>query len=171
MTRIPFACLQQVWHFAAIKTATALVLVLLLPACALFDVVPDGLSEARNQVVLVAMSNVGMPYSWGNDGPFWFDDDGLTHYVFEHAGSHLPRYLEDQVVVGRKIKFSKIRPGDLLIYNLQVYPNSEPAPHVGIYIGDGEMIHASYDEGKVSTATITHEFWRKRFKTALQILP
>lgn len=171
MTRNLFASVRRARHHAAMKTASALLLVLLLPACALFDVVPDGLSEARTQVVLTAMSNVGMPYSWGNAGPFWFDDDGLAHYVFETAGSHLPRYFEDQMVVGRKIDFNEARPGDLLVYSLKVYPSDEPAPHVGIYIGDGEMIHASYVEAQVSTANVKQEFWRKRFVTALQILP
>lgn len=153
------------------RTASAFVLIILLCGCALLDPIPDELSRARTQVVSVAITKVGTPYHYGRAGPWAFDASGLAHYVYTEAGLRMPRYYEDQRVVGRKISFEAARPGDLLVYRLKLPYGSEPSPHVGIYIGDGEMIHASVVQGRVVVTNVTTEFWRKRFVTALTYLP
>lgn len=153
------------------KAASAFVLIFLLTGCALLDPIPDGLSENRTAVVSAAIAKVGAPYHYGYDGPFVFDASGFAQFVYAQAGLKLPRYFENQRVVGQKIGFDAAKAGDLLVYSIQSFYASEPSPHVGIYIGGGEMIHASVVEGKVVVDNITTEFWRERFMTALAYLP
>lgn len=153
------------------RAASTFVLILLLGGCALLDPIPDGLSQARTKVIKVAITKVGAPYHYGRAGPWTFDASGLAHYVYTEAGFQLPRYYEDQRVVGRKISFEAAKPGDLLVYRLKLPYGSEPTPHVGIYIGGGEMIHASVAQGRVAVTSVTTEFWRERFVTALTYLP
>lgn len=115
-------------------------------------------------VVKAALSQVGVPYSWGggnSDGPsrgtccspggqnggavVGFDCSGLTSFAFARAGVRLPRTAAAQAGVGRRIPaaagFSALRPGDLVFYGDLPTKNST-IHHVGIYLGNGKMINA-----------------------------
>ncbi|GAB90429.1 hypothetical protein GORHZ_102_00560 [Gordonia rhizosphera NBRC 16068] len=86
--------------------------------------------------VQAAISRIGDPYVWGATGPNSFDCSGLMVWAYRQAGKTLPRSSEAQNGAGQPVDRKDLRPGDLIIY----YPD---AHHVGMYVGDGYVIHAS----------------------------
>ncbi|MFI6355421.1 NlpC/P60 family protein [Streptomyces sp. NPDC050743] len=87
--------------------------------------------------VAAARSALGRPYVWGASGPSGFDCSGLMQWSYAHAGIRLPRTSQEQRFAGRHVPLSQARPGDLVIY-------SSDASHVGMYVGNGQVIHAPY---------------------------
>lgn len=86
-------------------------------------------------VVETAMQYLGYPYVYGTAGPSTFDCSGFTQYIFGLHGITLPRGPAGQGQVGYSVPLSEAQPGDLFI--------AKDRSHVGIYIGDGQIIHAS----------------------------
>lgn len=97
-------------------------------------VAPDARAAAA---VAAAESALGRPYVWGANGPSGFDCSGLMQWSYAHAGMQLPRTSQEQRSAGRQIPLSEARPGDLVIYR-------SDASHVGMYVGNGQVIHAPY---------------------------
>lgn len=97
--------------------------------------VPPGTSAAL-VAVQAALSRVGDPYVWGATGPNQFDCSGLMVWSYRQAGRGLPRSSQAQLSAGVPVSRDQLQPGDLIIY----YPD---AHHVGMYVGDGYVIHAS----------------------------
>jgi cell wall-associated NlpC family hydrolase len=95
-------------------------------------------SDARAAAaVAAARSALGRPYVWGANGPGGFDCSGLTQWSYAHAGVGLPRTSQEQRNAGRRVPLSQARPGDLVTYR-------SDASHVGMYVGDGQVIHAPH---------------------------
>ncbi|MEU0340598.1 NlpC/P60 family protein [Streptomyces bobili] len=82
-----------------------------------------------------ARAQIGKPYVWGATGPDSYDCSGLTQAAWKAAGVSLPRVTYDQVNAGTTVSLSSAQPGDLVFFYADV-------THVGIYIGNGMMIHA-----------------------------
>ena len=97
--------------------------------------VPRGTAPAL-VAVQAALTRIGDPYVWGATGPDSFDCSGLMVWAFKQAGKLLPRSSEAQLAGGTPVSRQDLQPGDLIIY----YPD---ATHVGMYVGDGYVIHAS----------------------------
>ena len=98
-------------------------------------------SPMGQQVVEYAKQSLGKPYVWGGNGPNSFDCSGFTKYVYAHFGYTLNRTASAQLSNGVSVSRSELQPGDLVFfYNGRV---STPVSHVGIYVGDGQFIHAS----------------------------
>ncbi|MGW4024245.1 NlpC/P60 family protein [Streptomyces sp. NPDC005009] len=87
--------------------------------------------------VAAARSALGRPYVWGAEGPSAFDCSGLTQWSYAQAGVALPRTSQAQRYAGRRIPLSEARPGDLVVYR-------SDASHVGMYMGNGQVIHAPH---------------------------
>ncbi|MEV6587826.1 C40 family peptidase [Streptomyces acidicola] len=87
------------------------------------------------KVVAFARAQIGKPYVWGATGPDSYDCSGLTGDAWKAAGVDLPRTTYDQVNVGKTVSVADAKPGDLVFFYADV-------THVGIYIGNGMMIHA-----------------------------
>ncbi|PZT69682.1 hypothetical protein DN402_25345 [Streptomyces sp. SW4] len=87
--------------------------------------------------VAAARSAVGKPYIWGANGPSGFDCSGLTQWSYAQAGVALPRTSQAQAGAGRRVSLSEARPGDLVAYR-------DDASHIGMYVGNGQVIHAPY---------------------------
>ncbi|MFC9675390.1 NlpC/P60 family protein [Streptomyces sp. NPDC056949] len=87
--------------------------------------------------VAAAMSAVGKPYVWGANGPSGFDCSGLMQWSYAQAGVGLPRTSQAQRYAGRQVPLSQARPGDLVAYR-------SDASHIGMYVGNGQVIHAPY---------------------------
>ena len=83
-----------------------------------------------------ALGQVGDPYSWGASGPGAFDCSGLTMYAYAAAGASLPHSSRMQSTMGSPVSVSDLQPGDLLFYY-------SPVSHVSMYVGNGQMVHAS----------------------------
>lgn len=86
--------------------------------------------------VQAALTRIGDPYVWGATGPDSFDCSGLMVWAYQQVGKTLPRSSQAQLAGGTAVDRSQLQPGDLIIY----YPD---ASHVGMYVGNGYVIHAS----------------------------
>ncbi|MFI6566317.1 NlpC/P60 family protein [Streptomyces sp. NPDC050534] len=82
-----------------------------------------------------ARAQIGKPYVWGATGPDSYDCSGLTQAAWKAAGVSLPRTTYDQVNAGTTVSLTDAQPGDLIFFY-------DDISHVGIYIGNGMMIHA-----------------------------
>lgn len=99
-------------------------------------------SDLGQQLVDYAKNFMGIKYVWGGNGPNSFDCSGFTKYVYAHFGYTLNRTATDQLSNGSKVaSMSELQRGDLVFFNNG--NTSKPVSHVGIYIGDGQFIHAS----------------------------
>jgi peptidoglycan DL-endopeptidase CwlO len=98
---------------------------------------PDtGGSSAGAIAVQAALTRIGDPYSWGAAGPGAFDCSGLVMWAFQHAGISLPHSSYALAAGGQAVSRDQMQPGDVITYY-------SDASHVGIYIGDGMIVHAS----------------------------
>ena len=86
--------------------------------------------------VQAALTRIGSPYSWGAAGPGSFDCSGLVMWAFQQAGVSLPHSSQALAQGGQPVSMDQMQPGDLVTFY-------SDASHVGIYIGDGMMVHAS----------------------------
>ncbi|WP_131810221.1 NlpC/P60 family protein, partial [Mycolicibacterium mucogenicum] len=86
--------------------------------------------------VQAALTRIGDPYVWGAAGPGQFDCSGLVMWAFQQAGISLPHSSYAQAAGGQAVSRDQMQPGDVVSYY-------SDASHVGIYIGDGMMVHAS----------------------------
>ena len=94
--------------------------------------------NARAEVaVQAALSKVGSPYQWGAAGPSTFDCSGLTMWAWAQAGVALPHNSAAQYAATPRVDSSDWQPGDLLFHG-------SPIHHVGMYIGNGQMVEAPY---------------------------
>ncbi|HSX97871.1 MAG TPA: NlpC/P60 family protein, partial [Streptomyces sp.] len=87
------------------------------------------------KAIAFARAQIGKPYVWGATGPGSYDCSGLTQAAWKAAGVDLPRTTHDQVTAGTTVSLADAKPGDLVFF----YDN---IGHVGLYIGNGMMIHA-----------------------------
>lgn len=96
----------------------------------------DGKASAKGKkAIAYATAQIGKPYVWGAEGPKSFDCSGLTSQAWVAGGQGIPRTSQEQWKQLERIKVQDMRPGDLIIYH-------EDASHVGMYIGDGAIVHA-----------------------------
>ncbi|MFD3979512.1 NlpC/P60 family protein [Streptomyces griseus] len=95
----------------------------------------SGYAAKAEKVLAFARAQIGKPYVWGASGPSSYDCSGLTQAAWREAGVDLPRTTWDQVKIGTRVATSDLRPGDLVFFY-------DDISHVGIYKGDGMMIHA-----------------------------
>ncbi|WP_405853174.1 NlpC/P60 family protein [Streptomyces sp. NBC_00090] len=99
-------------------------------------------SSRASAAVIAARSAIGKPYVWGATGPSGFDCSGLMVWSYRQAGVSLPRTSSAQRYAGRQVPLSQAQPGDLVTYR-------GDASHVGIYAGNGQVIHAPYPGARV----------------------
>ncbi|MFJ3954343.1 NlpC/P60 family protein [Streptomyces sp. Je 1-4] len=92
--------------------------------------------------VAAVRAAVGRPYAWGSSGPSSFDCSGLTQWAYGRAGVSLPRTSQAQRGAGRQVPLGQAQPGDLVIYR-------SDASHVGMYVGNGQVVHAPYPGARV----------------------
>lgn len=86
--------------------------------------------------VRAALTRQGDPYEWAAAGPHAFDCSGLVVWAFEQAGISLPHSSQELAAGGQPVSLDQMQPGDVISYY-------SDASHVGIYVGDGKMVHAS----------------------------
>ncbi|MFF9402018.1 NlpC/P60 family protein [Streptomyces sp. NPDC014744] len=99
------------------------------------------------EAVAFAYGALGKPYVWGATGPSSFDCSGLTQAAWRAAGVSLPRTTYTQINAGQRVSRSELAPGDLVFF----YPG---VSHVGLYIGNGRMIHAPRPGAPVRVAPV-----------------
>lgn len=109
---------------------------------------PSSNSTVAQQAIAFARNQLGKPYVWGATGPDSYDCSGLTQAAYKAAGISLPRTTWEQVKVGTRVSEADLQPGDLIFFYSDI-------SHVGLYIGNGEMIHAPHTGTVVKIAPIT----------------
>jgi cell wall-associated NlpC family hydrolase len=92
-------------------------------------------TPAAQIAVDTALAQQGKPYVWGGAGPDSFDCSGLTQYAYAAAGITLPHSSSMQSTLGAPVAYADLQPGDLVFFY-------SPVSHVGMYIGNGQMVHA-----------------------------
>jgi len=104
-------------------------------------------SEAAQVAVDAAMAQRGKPYVWAASGPGSFDCSGLTAFAYKAAGIALPHSSAQQSRMGQAVARADLQPGDLVFFY-------SPVSHVGIYIGNGQMVHAPTSGDVVKVASV-----------------
>ena len=127
-------------------------------------------SSSVNAVLNLAAKQLGKPYVWGAQGPSSFDCSGLTYYIYKNAaGITLPRVSSDQSRYGTTVSKSNLKAGDLVFFDTSG-PNNGAVSHVGIYVGNGQMIHASSSSSKIVQVSIETSYWKNAYVTAKRVL-
>ena len=93
-------------------------------------------SSAAQKAVDTALAQRGDMYLYGATGPDRFDCSGLTSFAYKAAGVSIPRTSKAQSTIGTAVSKANLKPGDLVFFY-------SPVSHVGMYIGNGQMVHAS----------------------------
>jgi cell wall-associated NlpC family hydrolase len=98
-------------------------------------------------VINIALAQQGKPYVWGGTGPDVFDCSGLMQWAWAQLGVHIPRVASDQQAWATPVPISQVQPGDLVFFG-------NPAHHVGMYIGNGQMVDAPHTGAFVEVTSI-----------------
>ncbi|MGG7176799.1 C40 family peptidase [Clostridium paraputrificum] len=116
-----------------------------------------GVNSSSNQVINYAYNFLGRPYVYGANGPNSFDCSGFTSYVYKHFGVGLPRTSQSQFGAGSAVSRNNLSVGDLVFFNTYA-----SLGHVGIYIGNGDFIHAA-SSGSVRVSSLNEGYYSSRF--------
>ncbi|MGL6107139.1 C40 family peptidase [Romboutsia sp.] len=119
------------------------------------------------KVVDLAHDQIGKPYVWGAEGPNSFDCSGLTYYVYKQVGVTLPRVSRDQYSAGKSVSKSDLQPGDLIFASTD---GSGKISHVGIYVGNGYMIHSPKPGDVVQKSNMNNSYWNNAYVGARRVL-
>ncbi len=98
-------------------------------------------SGAGAEIAAYAQQYLGYSYVYGGSSPKGFDCSGFTKYIYKQFGYSINRSASDQLKNGSSVSKDELQPGDLVFFRQG--GSSRPASHVGLYIGNGEFIHAS----------------------------
>lgn len=136
----------------------------LLPAGSV--AVVQSMRDAASELVMSAMSLLGVPYRRGGDSAeTGFDCSGFTRHIFEMSiGLVLPRRADQQAKAAelQNVPRDQLKPGDLVFFNTMRRAFS----HVGIYVGDGKFIHSPRAGAKVRVESLYEGYWAARFNGA-----
>ena len=114
--------------------------------------------EQAAALIATARQYIGVPYVFGGTTPLGFDCSGFLQYVFKQNGLTIPRLADEQYKLGKSVKKSELRAGDLVFFTTY-----EPgASHCGIYIGDGQFMHASSSRG-IRIDRLDNVYWAPRY--------
>ena len=108
-------------------------------------------NHAAQVAVNTALAQQGKPYVWGGTGPRGYDCSGLTSSAYKAAGVSIPRTSRAQSTAGVFVPRANLKPGDLIFFY-------NPVGHVGMYIGNGQMVHAPTSGDVVKVAPIMSGF-------------
>jgi cell wall-associated NlpC family hydrolase len=111
------------------------------------------------QALRAALTKLGRPYVWGADGPSSFDCSGLTMWAYKQVGINLPHFTGAQWNAGTHVSRSELQPGDLVFF----YPDKH---HMGMFIGNGKMVHAPQTGDVVKIAPIDGRPWAGAVRVA-----
>ncbi|OFN88210.1 C40 family peptidase [Neisseria sp. HMSC064E01] len=165
-----------------IRTALTAAIILPLASCGLFSgkhhpktkthttartVQPVRIShidrtQGSQELMLHSMGLVGTPYRWGGSSTATgFDCSGMIQFVYKNAlDVSLPRTARDMAAASRKIPDNQLKAGDLVFFNTG---GSSQYSHVGLYIGNGEFIHAPSSGKTIKTEKLSSPYYAKHY--------
>jgi cell wall-associated NlpC family hydrolase len=124
-------------------------------------VAPAPAGDVGARAAHVALAQLGEPYRYGGDGPGGFDCSGLVQYSYLQAGKALPRTTGQLWSVAQTVGRSELRPGDLLFFSI-----AGKMQHVGLYVGEGQFVHAPSSGRQVSVASLGSAYYQDAFLRA-----
>ena len=127
--------------------------------CSREELVADRLKE-------IAEPLVGTRYRYGGSTENGFDCSGFTRSVFEKFDISLPRSSREMAKIGTEVEKDELLPGDLVFFDIR---RRGYVSHVGIYVGDGKIVHASRHSG-VTYDSLSEEYYEKRYFSARRVL-
>lgn len=128
---------------------------------------PTADSDKVQYVLDSAFSKIGTPYVWGGTSSSGYDCSGLVYAIYyNELGIVLPRTSSAQSQYGTQIARADLQPGDLVFFNTC----GNGVSHVGIYIGDGEFIHAASGAGHVKINSLDQNYYNTRYVNATRVL-
>lgn len=120
-----------------------------------------GHGDLRAELVATARRFIGIPYRWGGASvEEGFDCSGLTMVSYRLNGLDLPRVSRSQFRIGREVPKSHLRPGDLVFF---ATAGGRRVNHVGMYIGNGQFIHAPRTGAKVRVEKLSNTFFARAY--------
>jgi len=119
-------------------------------------------------VVTEAMKYLGYAYVYGGSSPKGFDCSGFTSYIYRQFGYTINRTASSQLSNGVPIAYADLQPGDLVFF--KDHYSTSAASHVGIYIGDGNFIHAENSRSCVKVTPLSQSWYANRYIGARRIL-
>jgi cell wall-associated NlpC family hydrolase len=141
--------------------------VLLAAGCAGTPAKRPESSDLRGPIAELALSMVGVPYRYGGADPRGgFDCSGLVYYTYTSNGHAVPRTSQEQFDAAQKIPLEQAAEGDLVFFQDQ-----EKLSHVGIYLGDGQFVHAPSSGGTVRVADIDSPYYQRHLVAVGRLLP
>ena len=126
-------------------------------------------SSLGQEIVEYAKQYLGYPYVYGGAGSSSFDCSGFTMYVYKNFGYSLSHSARAQSKMGTYVEKENLQPGDLVFF--LDYETMDDIGHCGIYIGDGNFIHASSGTGYcVKISTLLSGSYDRRYATARRLI-
>ncbi len=122
-------------------------------------------SEGQN-IVDTAMKYLGTPYVWGGTTEKGFDCSGFVQYVYKECGYTIDRTAAEIYKNGTYVEKENLEIGDAICFS----SHTESIGHVGIYIGDGQFIHASSGSGFVIISDLSEKYYTARYVGARHIV-
>lgn len=122
------------------------------------DIDGTAASDEAKAAVRFALEQTGKPYVWGDEGPDTYDCSGLTQSSYDQPGVNLPRVAAQQFrdTADSRVSVAKLLPGDLIFYG-DVPGDWSSVYHVGMYVGEGRMVHAPRPGDVVRVAPVWFE--------------
>ena len=171
--KMAFVQSWQTFGFAHVRFLVGFLLVCLLcslTGCGLTDekcVLDTGaLPERARQIAQTAREQIGVPYRPGGTTPKGFDCSGLVLYCYGKHGLALPRSASNQAEYGCRVCDGDLREGDILVFTPGFF-----SKHTGIYVGQGEFVHAPGRGRRVELCRLDAEHWQSMFSCARRFQP
>ena len=127
------------------------------------------ISAKRQSVLNYAAQFLGVPYVYGGSTPSGFDCSGFTQYFYRLIGVSINRTAQQQYSNGVAVDKDALQPGDLVFF-YGTYASVDQITHVGIYLGDGNFIHAANSNSGVIVSSLTSGYYSSHYYGARHIL-
>lgn len=121
-------------------------------------------SEMGQKIVNEASKYLGVPYLWGGTTPSGFDCSGLVQYVLKDLGINISRVTQTQCKEGVPVAKGDLQPGDLVFFE-----SNGDVHHVGIYVGNGQMLHAPHTGDVVRISDMTTPYYTSTYYCARRV--
>ena len=135
------------------------------------DLISSASSANGSAVVALAQQYLGVRYVWGGASPSGFDCSGYTMYIMNQFGYSVPHSAASQWLSGQgtRVTYGELQPGDLVFFCDPSRAAGKACSHAGIYVGNGQIIHASSSKGRVVYSDMTSGYYYNYFVGGIRL--